>query len=67
VETNASGYATGVVLIHGGKSVCYHSEMFHGRILNYHTYDKELYALIHAIKKWKHYLTGKETLTHIDH
>jgi hypothetical protein len=36
-------------------------------VLNYPTYDKELYALVQAIKKWKHYLMGKETIIHIDH
>jgi hypothetical protein len=45
VETYASGYAMGAVLMQGGRHVCYHSEIFHGEILNYPTYDKELYAL----------------------
>ena len=66
VETNASGYAMGVVLMQGGRSVCYHSEVFHGAFLNYPTYDKELYAMVQAVKKWKHYLMGKETIIHID-
>jgi len=51
VETNASGYAMGAVLIQGGKQVCYHSKMFHVRVLNYATYDKELHALVQAITK----------------
>jgi hypothetical protein len=67
VETDASGYAMGVVLMQGGKSICYHSEMFHGGVLNYPTYDKELYALVQVVKKWKHYLMGKETIIHTDH
>jgi hypothetical protein len=67
VETNASGYAMGDILMQGGRPVCYHSEIFHGEVLNYPTYDKELYALVQAVKKWKHYLMGKETIIHIDH
>jgi hypothetical protein len=51
----------------GGKPVCYHSEMFHGGVLNYPTYDKELYALVQSVKKWKHYLMGKETIIHTNH
>jgi hypothetical protein len=51
----------------GGKLVCYHYDIFHGRVLNYPTYDKEFYALVQAIKRWKHYLKGKETIIHIDH
>ena len=30
-------------------------------------YDKELYALVESVKKWKHYLMGKETIIHTDH
>jgi hypothetical protein len=41
--------------------------MFHGGVLNYPTYDKEVYALIQVVQKWKHYLMGKETIIHIDH
>jgi hypothetical protein len=36
-------------------------------MINYPTYDKELYALVQSVKKWKHYLLGKETIVHTDH
>ena len=48
----------------GGKPVYYHSETFLVAISNYPTYDKELYALVQSIKKWKHYLMGKEIVIH---
>jgi hypothetical protein len=35
VETYASGYAMGAILMQGGRPVCYHSEVFHGAVLNY--------------------------------
>jgi len=57
----------GVVLIQGGRLVCYHSKVVHGAVLNYPTYDKELYAMVQDVKKWKHYLMGKETVIHIDY
>jgi len=41
--------------------------MFHEGVLKYPTYDKELYTLVQANKKWKHYLMGKETIIHTDH
>jgi hypothetical protein len=41
--------------------------MFHGAVLNYPTYDEELYALVQAVKKWKHHMMGKETIIHINH
>ena len=52
-----SGYDMGVVLMQRGYKLCYHFEMFHGCILNYHTYDKELInSLFQAIEKWKNYV-----------
>lgn len=67
IETDASGFAMGAVLMQGGKPVYYHSETFSGAVSNYPTYDKELYALVQSVKKWKHYLMGKETIIHTDH
>jgi len=50
-----------------GRLIFYHSELFHGQILNYITYDKEFYALVQLVKKWEHYILGKDTIIHIDH
>lgn len=57
----------GEVLMQHGQPICFHSETFSGAVINYPTYDKELYALVKSVKKWKHYLMGKETFIHIDH
>jgi hypothetical protein len=67
IQTDASRYAMGAVLMQRGKPICYHSETFTQVVINYPTYDKELYALVQSVKKWKHYLMGKETIIHIDH
>jgi hypothetical protein len=67
IEIDASGYAMGVVLMQYCKPICHHSETFNHKVVNYPTYDKELYALVQSVKKWKHYLLGKETIIHIDH
>jgi hypothetical protein len=67
IQTDASNYAMGAVLLQHGKPICFHSETFNGVVINYPTYDKELYALVQSVKKWKHYLLGKETIIHTDH
>jgi hypothetical protein len=54
----------GVVLMQYRKPICYHSETFNQVVGNYPTYDKELYALVQSIKKWKHYFLGKEKIIH---
>ena len=64
---DASDYAMEAVLTHHGQPICYHSETFNSTIVNYPTYDKKLYALVKRVKKWKHYLMGKETVIHTDH
>ena len=47
--------------------ICYHSEKFSQVVINYPTYDKDLYALVQSVKKWKHYLISKGTIIHTDH
>jgi len=64
---DASGYAMGPILMQEGKMVCYNFEIFHGGVLNYLMHDKELYALVQDVKKYKYYLMGKEIIIHTDH
>jgi hypothetical protein len=57
----------GAILMQYRKPICYHSKTFNQVVFNYPTYDKELYALVQSVKKWKHYLLGKEIIIHTDH
>jgi hypothetical protein len=67
VDINASGYAMGAVLMQEEMLVYYHSEVFHGAILNYPTCDKDIYDLVQDVKKWNHYLMGNESIIHTYH
>ena len=67
IQTDASEYALGEILMPHGHLVAYHSETFSNTIRRYPTYDKELYAIVKACKQWKHYILGKETIIHTDH
>jgi len=55
------------MLIQGGHVIAYFNEKLKGSILNYPTYDKELYTLIRALQTWEHYLVTKKFIIHTDH
>jgi hypothetical protein len=51
-----SGIGLDGVLLQERKHVAYFSEKLSGHILNYSTYDEELYALVKCLEIWQHYL-----------
>ena len=51
IETNVSDYAMGAMLMQCGKPICYNYGTFNFVVVNYPTYDKELYALVQSMKK----------------
>ncbi|KAH9698005.1 hypothetical protein KPL71_023835 [Citrus sinensis] len=57
----------GAVLMQEGRPIAYFSEKLSGAALNYHTYDKEMYALVRALETWQHYLLPKEFVIHTNH
>jgi hypothetical protein len=66
LECDASEIGLGGVLLQERKHV-YFSENLSGPLLNYSTYDKELYALVRCLEMWQHYLWPKEFVIYSDH
>ena len=58
VETDASANVVGAVLLQDGHPVAFESKKLNNVQRNYFVYERELYAIIHALKKWRHYLYG---------
>jgi hypothetical protein len=59
VCTNACNEGLGGVLIQNGFVICYESRKLTEHEINYATHDLELVAIVHALRKWRHYLMGK--------
>ena len=63
VNCDASSHAIGQVLMQGEGSearvIAYESRKLIDAECNYPVHDKELLSIVHALKKWRHYLAGR--------
>ena len=57
----------GVVLSQAGKPIGFFSKKLNDVRKNYSTYDVEFYAIVQALRHWRHYLVPKEFVLFTDH
>lgn len=58
VETDASDYALGGVLIQEGHPIAFESRKLKDVERRYPAHEKELLAVVHCLRQWRHYLLG---------
>ncbi|GJU97628.1 putative nucleotidyltransferase, ribonuclease H [Tanacetum coccineum] len=67
VYCDASNQGLGCVLMQRGKVIAYASRQLKIHEKNYTTHDLELGVVVFALKTWRHYLYGTESVIYTDH
>ncbi|GJT42684.1 putative reverse transcriptase domain-containing protein [Tanacetum coccineum] len=66
VYCDASNQGLGCILMQRGKVIAYASRQLRIHEKNYTTHDLELGAIVFALKTWRHYLYGTESVIYTD-
>jgi hypothetical protein len=71
VQTDASGFATGAVLMQdqgkGLQPIAFMSKKMNAHELRYPVHEQELLAIVNAMKLWRHHLSGAPFIVQTDH
>ncbi|GJT12038.1 transposon ty3-G gag-pol polyprotein [Tanacetum coccineum] len=67
IKCDGSGVGIGIVLTQNGKPLAYFSALLKGTMLSWSTYEKEMFAVVKAVRKWRPYLLGRAFVVKTDH
>lgn len=67
IESDASGYGIEAVLQQNGRPIAFTSKTLIIRNQSLSAYEREMMAILHAIKKWQSYLMGRHFIIKTDH
>jgi archaellum component FlaC len=66
VQTDASDFAIGGVLMQGGHPIAFESRKLNDAERRYTVQEKEMTAIIHCLRVWRHYLLGSHFVIKTD-
>ena len=66
IETDASDFALGGVLIEEGHPIAYESRKLNDAERRYTVSEKEMLAVVHCLRVWRQYLLGSQFVVKTD-
>jgi hypothetical protein len=66
IHFDAFDFATGRILVQGGRLVAFESKKLSETERRWLTHEKEMWAVIHCLKIWDHYIGSKDVVVWID-
>jgi hypothetical protein len=66
IHSNASDFIIGGVIVQDGKPVAFESKKLSETERRWPTHEKELWAVIHCLKTWGHYIGSKDVVVWTD-
>ncbi|TQD94797.1 hypothetical protein C1H46_019590 [Malus baccata] len=67
IESDAFEFGIGAVLQQNGMPIAFTSKALSIRNQSLSAYEREMMAIIHAVKKWQSYLVGRHFIIKTDH